>query len=79
MQNKLQAAGEVLGQVLDPSNLAQVTIVGGMIALGWSLSRLLRERFASDWCQELARTCRRGDVGHQPVRGHAAAAATADG
>src|SRR5262245_56200700 len=48
MQNKLQAAGEVLGQVLDPSNLAQVTIVAGMIALGWSLSRLLQQRFASD-------------------------------
>jgi len=48
MQNKLQALGEVLSSVLEPSNLAQVTIVGGMIALGWSISRLLRTRFASD-------------------------------
>jgi small-conductance mechanosensitive channel len=52
MPNNLQAAGEAALQLLEPSNLVQLVIVGGMIALGWSISRLLQPRLAADQLPE---------------------------
>jgi small-conductance mechanosensitive channel len=52
MPNDLQAAGEAALQLLEPSNLVQLVIVGGMIALGWSISRLLQPRLAAEQLPE---------------------------
>jgi small-conductance mechanosensitive channel len=52
MQKQLAAVGDALDRLLDPPNLVQVVIVAGMIALGWSVWRLVRSRLASEEAPE---------------------------
>jgi small-conductance mechanosensitive channel len=48
MQKQLAAFGDALDRLLEPANLVQVVIIAGMIALGWSLWRLVQSRLASE-------------------------------
>jgi len=47
MQKLLQSAGEVLGHLVDPSNLLQIAVIGISVALGWWLARLVRQHIVA--------------------------------
>jgi small-conductance mechanosensitive channel len=48
MQKQLAAVGNALDRLLEPANLVQAVIIVGMIALGWSIWRLVEPKLASE-------------------------------
>jgi len=44
MQKQLQAAGEIIDQLLLPASLLQLAVIGGALALGWWIARTVRPR-----------------------------------